>query len=66
MKKVKQKTKKSVTRRFKVTRSGKVMRRQSFKGHLNAKKSSKRKRRLSQKVETKGKMAKKIKRLLGK
>ena len=62
----KQKTKKSVSRRFKVTKTGKVMRRQGFKGHLNVKKSSKRKRRLTGNVVTKKSHAKKIRKILGK
>lgn len=65
-KKTKQKTKKSVTKRFKVTKTGKVMRRQGFRRHLNAKKSKKRKRRLKGKVVTKKVHAKKIKKVLGK
>jgi len=62
----KQKTRKSITRRFKVTKSGKVMRRQAFKRHLNVKKSSSKKRRLRRVVETNKPFAKKIKKLLGK
>ncbi len=62
----KQKTKKSVARRFKVTKNGKVLRKQSFRGHLNAKKSSKRKRRLKGKVQTDAAHAKKIRKVLGK
>ena len=61
----KQKTKKSVIKRFKITKSGKVLRRQSFKRHLNVKKSSKRKRKLSKTVETKKVHADKIKKVLG-
>lgn len=60
------KTRKSLTRRFKITKKGKVLRRQGFKRHLNAKKSAKRKRRLSGTVETKKVYAKKIKKALGK
>jgi large subunit ribosomal protein L35 len=62
----KQKTRKSVTRRFTVTKTGKVMRRQGFRRHLNAKKSSSRKRRLSGVVATKEAFAKKIRKILGK
>src|SRR3989344_888341 len=36
----KQKTKKSITRRFKVTKKGKLLRRQGFRRHLNVKKRS--------------------------
>ena len=62
----KTKTKKSLTKRFKVTKTGKVLRRQGFRRHLNAKKSSKRKRRLKGNVTTKKTYAKKIKKALGK
>lgn len=61
----KQKTKKSIKRRFKVTKSGKVMRRQGFRRHLNTKKSKKRKRRLKGNVVTNETYAKKIKKALG-
>lgn len=62
----KQKTRKSLTKRFKVTSTGKVMRRKGFRRHLNVKKSSKRKRRLNKPTVTKSFHAKKIKRALGK
>jgi large subunit ribosomal protein L35 len=62
----KQKTRKSVVRRFRVTKTGKVMRRRSFARHLNEKKSSRRKRALRRTVETKKTYAKKIKKALGK
>ena len=60
MKKTKLKTKKSITKRFRITKNGKVIRNQAFSGHLNTKKSKKRKRRLKRSVQVKGKMAKKI------
>ncbi len=60
------KTRKSITKRFRVTKSGKVLRTQGFRRHLNVKKSSKRKRRLSGMVETKKIYAKKIRKALGK
>jgi len=66
MKKNKQKTKKIITKRFKITKSGKVLRGQSNKRHLNTGKSRKRKRRLSGLVETNERYAKKIKKLMGK
>lgn len=62
----KQKTRKSLTKRFRITKKGKVMRGQGFRRHLNAKKSSKRKRRLGKVIETKKTYAKKIKKALGK
>jgi len=62
----KQKTRKSITRRFRVTKKGYVLRRQGFKRHLNAKKSKSKKRRLGKIVVTKKYHAKKIKQALGK
>lgn len=62
----KQKTRKSVARRFRVTKTGKVLRRRSFVRHLNEKKSSSRKRALRRTVNTKKTYAKKIKKALGK
>lgn len=61
----KQKTKKSLARRFKVTKSGKVLRRQGFRGHLNVKKRSKHKRALKRVVKMRETYAKKIKKFLG-
>ena len=43
----KMKTKKTAAKRFKVTGTGKIMRRNTGKGHLMMKKSSSRRRRLS-------------------
>jgi len=60
------KTRKSITRRFRITRKGKVMRGQGFRRHLNVKKSSKHKRRLKKQIQTKKYHAKKIKKALGK
>ncbi len=62
----KQKTRKILTKRFRVTKTGKVLRTQGFKRHLNAKKSSKRKRRLSGMVLTDKVHARKIRKALGK
>lgn len=62
----KQKTRKSITRRFRVTKKGKVLRRQSFRRHLSVKKSRKHKRRLGRVVETKKTYAKKVRKALGK
>jgi large subunit ribosomal protein L35 len=44
----KAKTRKSVSKRFKVTGTGKVLRRRQGKRHLNRRKNSKRLRRLGQ------------------
>ena len=62
----KQKTRKSVTKRFRVTPTGKVLRRQGFRRHLLEKKSSRKKRRLKRVVETNKTYAKKIRKVLGK
>jgi large subunit ribosomal protein L35 len=62
----KQKTRKSVTRRFKVTKSGKIIRRQAFRRHLKASKSSKRLGNLKRAKKVTGFYAKKIKKALGK
>jgi len=61
----KQKTRKSIIKRFRVTKNGKVLRTQGFVGHLNAKKSSKRKRRLKGMVTTRKVYADKIRKALG-
>ena len=64
-KKVKVKTRKSVNRRFKITKTGKVLRGSSFTSHLASKKSKKQKRRLKKLKKTKGSYAKKVKKVLG-
>jgi len=45
--KVKMKTKRSAAKRYKMTGTGKLVRRKAFKAHILTKKSSKRKRSLS-------------------
>ena len=45
--KLKMKTKRSAAKRYKLTATGKLMRRKAFKSHILTKKSTKRKRRLS-------------------
>lgn len=64
MKKIKQKTRKGVSKRFKVTATGKVLRRSQNMRHLRRKKSKKAIRKYRIPVEVKGKWAKKIKRML--
>lgn len=64
--KIKQKTKKIITKRFRITKTGKVLRGQGFRRHLNAKKSSRRKRRLSGLIQTDKVHAKKIRKIMGK
>lgn len=65
MKKYKQKTRSGVAKRFKVTSSGKVLRRTQNMRHLRSNKSKKAKRAYRIPVEVTGKWAKKIKRMLG-
>ena len=61
----KQKTRKSVQKRFKITKTGKVMRRGACGRHLNAKKSKKRLRRQKVPKQITGRIAIKIKKVLG-
>lgn len=61
----KQKTRKIVAKRFKITATGKVMRRRQNSRHLRVNKSKKAIRKYRVPVEVKGKWAKKIKRMLG-
>ncbi len=65
MKKYKQKTRKSVSKRFKITGTGKVLRRRQNSRHLRRKKSKKVIRKYRKPVEVTGKRAKKIKKMLG-
>ena len=65
MKKYKQKTRKSVNKRFKVTKTGKVLFRGQGGRHLRRKKSKKQIRAYAVPKVLTGKFAKKIKRMLG-
>lgn len=65
MAKNKQKTDKSAKRRFKVTASGKVLRRSQHTRHLQSNKSKKTQRALKQENLVEGKMKKKILQMLG-
>ena len=59
------KTRKSVAKRFKVTKKGKVKKKKAFRGHLLGWKSSKRKRRLRKAdLLTSGAEASSIKKML--
>lgn len=60
------KIRKSVSRRFKITPSGKVIGRKSFARHLRAKKRKRRLRDLKRRKQIKGADAIKITKLLGK
>lgn len=62
----KQKTHSGAKKRFKVTKTGKVMGKRKNRAHLLEKKSSSRKRRLDGKFEVAKSDAKRIKRLLNK
>jgi large subunit ribosomal protein L35 len=61
----KQKTHRGAAKRFKVTGSGKIMRRQAFRNHMFEKKTSKRKRRLAAETEVTGGDKARAKRLIG-
>ena len=58
------KTRKSLKKRFKITRTGKVLRRATGQNHFRAKKSGKKRRETRKWVEVPKPLAKKIKRLL--
>lgn len=61
----KQKTRKSLTRRFRITKNGKVLRRRAFTRHLKASKSKRNIRRLRAKRQVTGFYAKKLKKVMG-
>lgn len=61
----KKKIKKSVARRFKVTKTGKVMFSHQYQSHLKMNKSKRRIRRQKEPAELTGTFAKKIKQMLG-
>lgn len=65
MKKQKIKVRKSASKRFKVTKTGKVMYGHQYQSHRKMNKSSRRLRRGSEPAELKGEFAKKIKMMLG-
>ena len=64
MKKRKTKTRKSLSKRFKITKNGKVLRRAIGQDHLRAKKSGKAIRAKRKWIEVSAPEAKKIKKLL--
>lgn len=65
MSKYKVKTKKGAGKRFKVTGSGKIMRRRSHTGHNTGKKTNSKMRRLNSEVEVPKSLLNKIKVTLG-
>ncbi len=62
----KMKSHRGAAKRFKVTGSGKIVRRKAYKNHILEKKSPKRKRHLGQMAEVSGPDQDRIRRLLGK
>ena len=65
MAKNKQKTRKSIIKRFKITKTGKVLRRHNFRRHLHANKSAKRLRRLKRIVPVREAYAKRLRKATG-
>ncbi len=61
----KMKTDRGAAKRFKVTGSGKIVRRRAFRSHLLEKKSSRRKRRLGREAGISAPDVREVKRLLG-
>jgi large subunit ribosomal protein L35 len=61
----KMKTDRGAAKRFKITGTGKIMRRKAFRSHILEKKSSVRTRRLAREAQVTGGDAKQIKKLLG-
>ena len=61
----KMKTDRGAAKRFKVTGTGKVLRRKAFRSHILEKKASTRTRRLAREAEVTGGDLKSVKRLLG-
>jgi len=59
------KTNRGAAKRFKITRSGRVMRRRAYHSHILTKKSPKRKRHLRSEAEVSRADLKRVKRLLG-
>jgi large subunit ribosomal protein L35 len=62
---MKKKIKRSVSRRFKITKTGKVMFAHQYGGHLKINKSASRKRRQKEPGQLSPVFAKKIKQMLG-
>lgn len=60
------KVKKSVSKRFKITKTGKVLFAHQMSGHLRRKKSARTKRRQAEPGQLKGAFANKIKKMMGK
>lgn len=63
---MKKKIRKSVSKRFKVTKTGKVLFAHQYAAHLKIGKSKRRQRRQEEPGQLHGKFARKIKQMLGK
>lgn len=61
----KQKTRKSALKRFKITKTGKILHRKQGGRHLKSQKTKRRLRSLRQMSEMKGSFKRKIKKMLG-
>ena len=61
----KMKTDQGAAKRFKITGTGKIMRRKAFRSHILEKKSSVRTRRLAREAQVTGGDAKQVKKMLG-
>ncbi len=61
----KMKTKSGAKKRFKITGTGKIMRRKAFRSHILEKKSSVRTRRLAREAQVTGGDAKQVRKMLG-
>ena len=61
----KMKTDRGAAKRFKITGTGKIMRRKAFRSHILEKKSSVRTRRLAKEAQVTGGDAKQVKKMLG-
>ena len=61
----KMKTDRGAAKRFKITGTGKIMRRRAFRSHILEKKSSVRTRRLAREAEVTGGDARAVRRMLG-
>lgn len=65
MNKTKRKVRNSAAKRFKITKTGKVMHGHQFSSHLKLNKSKRRLRRLKEPGQLEGAFAKKVKQMLG-
>jgi len=62
---MKQKTRKTIKKRFKITSSGKLLRGHAYSSHLKTKKSASRLRRQKEPQELFKSLSKKLKKLIG-